>query len=270
MRNPLRICFLATESLAAGPVSVETFRHGSRPARTSIDALETRAVEGRRGGRLRRPQRGRAQAADVRDRPRTGVSQRRRRQGRVVRPSASWSSPTGPATSTRAGTPRARLRSSRTRPGSPSPTTSTSTTTPSSTPRSSNQMRACEPIDRDMIILTDWMAAQMINLGCIQPLYRATQVDVKKKLIPALQGVPWDPKRDVLCAVAVRPDRHRLQRGPGAGGRQLRGADHPRGPPRQDHPAQRDERHDGVLPQGRRCRPGRLRATTSGPTPSTS
>ncbi len=58
-----------------------------------------------------------------------------------------------------------------------------------------NQMRACEPIDRDMIILTDWMAAKLINLGWIQPLSRSTQVDVKKKLIPALQGVPWDEDR---------------------------------------------------------------------------
>ena len=31
-------------------------------------------------------------------------------------------------------------------------------------------MRACEPIDRDMIVLTDWMASRMINLGFIQPL----------------------------------------------------------------------------------------------------
>ncbi len=59
-----------------------------------------------------------------------------------------------------------------------------------------NQMRACEPIDRDMIVMTDWMASRMINLGFIQPLAQATQVDVKKKLIPALQGVPWDPKRE--------------------------------------------------------------------------
>ena len=58
-----------------------------------------------------------------------------------------------------------------------------------------NQMRACEPIDRDMIVMTDWMAARMINLGFIQQLDRQTQVEVKKKLIPALQGVPWDKDR---------------------------------------------------------------------------
>ncbi len=33
-----------------------------------------------------------------------------------------------------------------------------------------NQLGACEPIDRDMMMLTDWMAARMIGLGWIQPL----------------------------------------------------------------------------------------------------
>ena len=36
-----------------------------------------------------------------------------------------------------------------------------------------NQLGACEPIDRDMIVMTDWMAARMITLGWIQPIDRA-------------------------------------------------------------------------------------------------
>ena len=59
---------------------------------------------------------------------------------------------------------------SRTAPASRSPTPTTSTTTPSSTPRCSNQLGACEPIKRDIMVLTDWMAARMIGLGWIQPL----------------------------------------------------------------------------------------------------
>ncbi|UMG94428.1 spermidine/putrescine ABC transporter substrate-binding protein [Nocardioides sp. TF02-7] len=59
-----------------------------------------------------------------------------------------------------------------------------------------NQLGACEPIDRDMIILTDWMAARMINLGWIQPLDRANVPNLHANLIPALRGVNWDPELD--------------------------------------------------------------------------
>ena len=33
-----------------------------------------------------------------------------------------------------------------------------------------NQLGACQPIGRDIMVLTDWMAGRMINLGWIQPL----------------------------------------------------------------------------------------------------
>ncbi|MBV9830163.1 MAG: spermidine/putrescine ABC transporter substrate-binding protein, partial [Marmoricola sp.] len=33
-----------------------------------------------------------------------------------------------------------------------------------------NQLGSCQPIGRDMIIMTDWMAAKMIGLGWIQPM----------------------------------------------------------------------------------------------------
>ena len=122
-----------------------------------------------------------------------------------------------------------------------------------------NQMRACEPIDRDMIVLTDWMASRMINLGFIQPLDKPQGPERRQEPDPVAAGRAVGPEARVLGAVAVRPDRHRLQRRAGAGGRQLRGPDHPRGPARQDHAAQRDGRHDGLLPQGDRSRPGRLR-----------
>jgi spermidine/putrescine transport system substrate-binding protein len=59
-----------------------------------------------------------------------------------------------------------------------------------------NQMRACQPVDRDMFVLTDWMAARMINLGWLQKLDHANLPNVDANLLPALQSPPWDPNRD--------------------------------------------------------------------------
>jgi spermidine/putrescine transport system substrate-binding protein len=59
-----------------------------------------------------------------------------------------------------------------------------------------NQMRACEPVDRDMFMLTDWMAARMINLGWLQKLDHANLPNVDANLLPALKAPPWDPNRD--------------------------------------------------------------------------
>jgi spermidine/putrescine transport system substrate-binding protein len=55
-----------------------------------------------------------------------------------------------------------------------------------------NQMGACQTIDRDMIIMTDWMAARMIGLGWIQPLDPAKIPNVHKNLIEPLRGRQWD------------------------------------------------------------------------------
>ena len=55
-----------------------------------------------------------------------------------------------------------------------------------------NQMGACEPIGRDMMMLTDWMAARMIGLGWIQPLDRSRTPNVEANLIDALRGKQWD------------------------------------------------------------------------------
>ena len=53
-------------------------------------------------------------------------------------------------------------------------------------------MGACEPIGRDMMMLTDWMAARMIGLGWIQPLDRSRTPNVEANLIDALRGKQWD------------------------------------------------------------------------------
>jgi spermidine/putrescine transport system substrate-binding protein len=56
-----------------------------------------------------------------------------------------------------------------------------------------NQLGACQPIGRDIMVLTDWMAGRMINLGWIQPLDARQIPNVHENLIPALRGRAWDP-----------------------------------------------------------------------------
>jgi spermidine/putrescine transport system substrate-binding protein len=56
-----------------------------------------------------------------------------------------------------------------------------------------NQLGACEPINRDMMMLTDWMAARMIGLGWIQPLDKSKVPNLHENLIKPLRGKQWDP-----------------------------------------------------------------------------
>ncbi|MBB3040516.1 polyamine ABC transporter substrate-binding protein [Nocardioides soli] len=59
-----------------------------------------------------------------------------------------------------------------------------------------NQMGSCQPIDRDIIIMTDWMAARMVGLGWIQPLDPSGIPNVHKNLIQPLRNRQWDPDLD--------------------------------------------------------------------------
>lgn len=59
-----------------------------------------------------------------------------------------------------------------------------------------NQLGACQPTGRDLFVLTDWMAARMIDAGWIQKLDKANVPNLDKNLISSLQGVGWDPNRD--------------------------------------------------------------------------
>ena len=59
-----------------------------------------------------------------------------------------------------------------------------------------NQLGACQPIGRDMMMLTDWMAARMINLGWIQKLDHDKLPNVDAHLLDQLQHPLWDPHRD--------------------------------------------------------------------------
>ena len=56
-----------------------------------------------------------------------------------------------------------------------------------------NQLGSCQPIDRDLVMLTDWMAARMIGLGWTQPLDRANVPNLHANLIEPLRNRQWDP-----------------------------------------------------------------------------
>src|SRR3954452_21491910 len=56
-----------------------------------------------------------------------------------------------------------------------------------------NKLGACQPINRDMIVMTDWMAARMIDLGWIQELDASKIPNCHANLIKPLQNRPWDP-----------------------------------------------------------------------------
>jgi spermidine/putrescine transport system substrate-binding protein len=60
----------------------------------------------------------------------------------------------------------------------------------------SNQLGDCQPIGRDIITMTDWMAGKMINLGWIQKLDHDKIPNVDANLISSLKSPGWDPKRD--------------------------------------------------------------------------
>jgi spermidine/putrescine transport system substrate-binding protein len=58
-----------------------------------------------------------------------------------------------------------------------------------------DQLGSCEPIGRDIITLTDWMAARMIGLGWIQELDKANMPNVEANMVANLKAPSWDPER---------------------------------------------------------------------------
>ncbi len=57
-----------------------------------------------------------------------------------------------------------------------------------------NQLGSCQPVKRDMMMLTDWMAARMIDLGWIQTLDVSKIPNVTANVIDPLRGLAWDPE----------------------------------------------------------------------------
>ncbi|WP_030486808.1 polyamine ABC transporter substrate-binding protein [Micromonospora chokoriensis] len=60
-----------------------------------------------------------------------------------------------------------------------------------------NQLAACQSTDRDLIVLTDWMAARMIRLGWIQKLDPAKIPNVQANLLPSLINRPFDTENRI-------------------------------------------------------------------------
>ena len=59
-----------------------------------------------------------------------------------------------------------------------------------------NQLGNCQPVGRDIFVLTDWMAAKMVNAGWLQKLDHANMPMVQKELVANLQHPGWDENRD--------------------------------------------------------------------------
>ncbi len=59
-----------------------------------------------------------------------------------------------------------------------------------------NQLAGCQSIERDIIVLTDWMAARLIRLGWVQPLKKDKLPNVEANLLPSLRDRPWDKDTD--------------------------------------------------------------------------
>ena len=58
-----------------------------------------------------------------------------------------------------------------------------------------NQLGACESTGRDLFVLTDYMAARMINLGWIQKLDKGNLPNVEANLVESLKSPSWDDDR---------------------------------------------------------------------------
>jgi spermidine/putrescine transport system substrate-binding protein len=58
-----------------------------------------------------------------------------------------------------------------------------------------NQLGACESTGRDIMVLTDYMAARMINLGWMQKLDRDNLSNVEANLVENLKSPSWDEDR---------------------------------------------------------------------------
>lgn len=59
-----------------------------------------------------------------------------------------------------------------------------------------NQLADCQPTGRDIFVLTDWMAARMVQLGWIQKLDMANMPNVEANLVENLRSPSWDPDRE--------------------------------------------------------------------------
>ena len=59
-----------------------------------------------------------------------------------------------------------------------------------------NQLADCKPTNRDIMTLTDWMAARVVNLGWLQKLDKAKMPNVEATMVANLKSPSWDKNRD--------------------------------------------------------------------------
>jgi spermidine/putrescine transport system substrate-binding protein len=59
-----------------------------------------------------------------------------------------------------------------------------------------NQLADCQSTGRDMFVLTDWMAARMVDLGWLQKLDHKNLPNVESNLVASLARPVWDKNRD--------------------------------------------------------------------------
>ncbi|HEX6247228.1 MAG TPA: spermidine/putrescine ABC transporter substrate-binding protein, partial [Nocardioidaceae bacterium] len=59
-----------------------------------------------------------------------------------------------------------------------------------------NQLAECESTGRDIFVLTDWMAARMVDLGWVQKLDKGNMPNVEANLLESLRAPGWDQNRD--------------------------------------------------------------------------
>lgn len=59
-----------------------------------------------------------------------------------------------------------------------------------------NQLADCQPTGRDIVTLTDWMAARMVGLGWLQKLDKSKIPNVDANLVANLKSPGWDKNRD--------------------------------------------------------------------------
>jgi spermidine/putrescine transport system substrate-binding protein len=60
----------------------------------------------------------------------------------------------------------------------------------------SPQLQSCKSTGRDVFVVTDWMAARMLDLNWLQKLDHAAMPNVDANLIDFLKAPDWDPHRD--------------------------------------------------------------------------
>jgi spermidine/putrescine transport system substrate-binding protein len=59
-----------------------------------------------------------------------------------------------------------------------------------------NQLAAGQPTGRDLIVLTDWMAARLVRLGWVEKVDKAKVPNITAHLRQALKSPSWDANRD--------------------------------------------------------------------------